>query len=205
MAPIRRETVLSPMFVFFLLTLSPSHGAPAEEMVIGPPVEQPPMPVVHVHKTLYEYNSKYPLTPPEATENGIRYRIGLINDADVTSKVSNGTWASQFKTGYLEWRPKAGKAGEVVFEWDEGEPVKFTTHFGYEGRGMELSDLIVYDGRLLTFDDRTGLVYELDLETKKAIPWIYLGAGNGKTVKETLNRKKYLLRRDSNPDLSLAG
>uniref|UniRef100_A0A1B6KAN7 Apyrase n=1 Tax=Graphocephala atropunctata TaxID=36148 RepID=A0A1B6KAN7_9HEMI len=189
------QLVTCVLSVWFLLALPKIQGAPAEEAVIGPPVDQPPVPVIHVEATLPEYNSKYPLTPPVATEHGFKYRIGLINDADVTSKVSNGTWASQFKTGYLEWRPKQGEAGEVVFEWDEGEPVKFTTHFGYEGRGMELSDLIVYDGRLLTFDDRTGLVFELDLESNMAIPWIYLGAGNGKTTKG--QKSEWATKRDN--------
>ncbi|KAG8293097.1 Soluble calcium-activated nucleotidase 1 [Homalodisca vitripennis] len=161
------KSVTFIVFSLLLVYIPTSLAAPVEE-------------VSAEHK---EYNSNYPLTPPEPTENGIRYRIGLIHDGDLTNKVSNGTWESQLKTGYLEWRPTAGEAGEVVFEWDEGEPVKFTSHFGYEGRGMELSDLIVYDGRLLSFDDKTGLVYELDLETKKAIPWIYLGAGNGISTK----------------------
>lgn len=43
---------------------------------------------------------------------------------------------------------------------------------------MELSELVVYDGRLLTFDDRTGIVYEIVGDN--IIPWVLLMDGNGK-------------------------
>lgn len=46
---------------------------------------------------------------------------------------------------------------------------------------MELSELVIFNGRLLTFDDRTGFIYEILNE--KIIPWIFLGDGNGKTSK----------------------
>lgn len=46
---------------------------------------------------------------------------------------------------------------------------------------MELSDLVVFDGRLLTIDDRTGIVYEL--KDKKAIPWLLLNDGPGNVTK----------------------
>lgn len=30
------------------------------------------------------------------------------------------------------------------------------------GRGMELSELVVFDGKLLSFDDRTGVIYQIE-------------------------------------------
>eukprot|EP01057_Protomagalhaensia_wolfi_P004100 Protomagalhaensia_wolfi_Nauph_80__4099@NODE_415_length_2562_cov_6_734047_g311_i0_p4_GENE_NODE_415_length_2562_cov_6_734047_g311_i0NODE_415_length_2562_cov_6_734047_g311_i0_p4_ORF_typecomplete_len121_score18_85Apyrase/PF06079_11/7_9e20_NODE_415_length_2562_cov_6_734047_g311_i016141976 len=33
--------------------------------------------------------------------------------------------------------------------------------FAEEGRGMELSELVLFNDTLLSFDDRTGIVYEL--------------------------------------------
>lgn len=47
----------------------------------------------------------------------------------------------------------------------------------YEGRGMELSDLKVYNGRLLSVDDKTGIVFRLTNQI--AIPWIIQPDGNG--------------------------
>ncbi|KAL3272443.1 hypothetical protein HHI36_013923 [Cryptolaemus montrouzieri] len=46
---------------------------------------------------------------------------------------------------------------------------------------MELSELVVYDGKLLTFDDRTGLVFEITGNT--VIPWVLLMDGDGKNSK----------------------
>ena len=51
-----------------------------------------------------------------------------------------------------------------------------------DGRGMELSELVVFNSRLLTCDDRTGIIYYLeskDTEELEPIPWVILGDGNG--------------------------
>ncbi|KIH63049.1 Apyrase [Ancylostoma duodenale] len=45
---------------------------------------------------------------------------------------------------------------------------------------MELSDISEYDGRLLSPDDKTGMLYEL--KDNKAIPWIFLNSGPGNTT-----------------------
>lgn len=42
---------------------------------------------------------------------------------------------------------------------------------------MELSDLIVFNGKLLSFDDRTGIIYEI--EQDKAYPWVLMTDGDG--------------------------
>ncbi|KIH67522.1 Apyrase [Ancylostoma duodenale] len=42
---------------------------------------------------------------------------------------------------------------------------------------MELSDISEYDGRLLSPDDKTGMLYEL--KEGEAIPWIFLNSGPG--------------------------
>ena len=43
---------------------------------------------------------------------------------------------------------------------------------------MELSELVVYNGKLYTVDDRTGIVFEL--ADGKAIPWTILADGSGR-------------------------
>jgi len=55
------------------------------------------------------------------------------------------------------------------------------------GRGMELSELTIYKNRLLSFDDRTGTVYELltseDAKDTFAVPRFVITEGDGDTDK----------------------
>lgn len=126
------------------------------------------------------YNYTYPLTTPIKTSSLHTYRLGIIADLDTNSKSNSekNTWYSYYKKGYLSYSP-SGKS--VVVSWDRNEPIKLTTNFAHKGRGMELSELVVFDGRLLTFDDRSGMVFEI--VNDKAIPWILLMDGDGKTTK----------------------
>lgn len=107
-----------------------------------------------VHRT---YNSTYPLTA--AVRNGelITFRIGIVTDLDTTSKseVKPHTWVSYLKRGHLTYN---SNKNYVVVSWDKGAPTLLSSTYSYKDRGMELSELLVYDGRLLTFDDRSGMV-----------------------------------------------
>lgn len=47
---------------------------------------------------------------------------------------------------------------EITISWDNGALLELTSGFALNGRGMELSELTTFDGRLLSFDDRTGMV-----------------------------------------------
>ncbi|EOD33708.1 hypothetical protein EMIHUDRAFT_43184, partial [Emiliania huxleyi CCMP1516] len=42
-----------------------------------------------------------------------------------------------------------------------GDAVPLRSHLAASGRGMELSTLTWFGGRLLSCDDRTGIVYEI--------------------------------------------
>lgn len=103
------------------------------------------------------YNSTYPLTKPEEAFDVITFRIGIVTDLDTKSKseVKPHTWNSYFKRGSFKYNPSTQYAHVL---WDEGPPTLLTSTYSQKGRGMELSELIVYDGRLLTFDDRSGMV-----------------------------------------------
>lgn len=138
------------------------------------------------HEKLDEYyNATYPLTPPVHTPGGIKYRIGIISDLDTDSKskLESNTWISYLKKGYLMWHPHT-KSIEVV--WDRTDPIQLKSTFGQSGRGMELSELVVFNGKLLSFDDRTGLIYEINPDANSAIPWVLLVDGNGMTSKGNL-------------------
>ncbi|TDG43530.1 hypothetical protein AWZ03_010036 [Drosophila navojoa] len=129
------------------------------------------------------YNSTYPLTQPLSVQGGvISYRIAMIADLDTSSKVVKGdgstTWRSYLKKGYLTYLPKKH---ELQINWDAGAPTALESSFALKGRGMELSELVTFNGKLLSFDDRTGLIYELIND--KVIPWVILLDGNGHNAK----------------------
>ena len=110
----------------------------------------------------------------------LTYRIGLIADLDKTSKDPNKSNRSRsyYKKGYLSYSPAKET---IVVSFDNDDAIEVTGEYSLKGRGMELSELVTFNGRLLTFDDRTGLVYEMVSE--RAVPWILLMDGAGKTTK----------------------
>ena len=127
----------------------------------------------------YGYNSTYPLTKPLRTSQGIRYRIGIVADPDERSKVDgvSNTWQSYFKVGYLILSHDRNR---VHVSWDKTE-IELKTHLAEGGRGAELSELVVFNGKLLTVDDRSGIVYEIIDNT--LVPWVVLPDGDGRTPK----------------------
>ena len=78
------------------------------------------------------------------------YRIGLVADQDESSKVDEKTWQSVLKTGTLSFNRE-----KVTVKWDS--EVKLLSHIAEKGRGVELSELVVFNGRLYTVDDRSGI------------------------------------------------
>ena len=127
----------------------------------------------------YGYNSTYPLTKPLRTSQGIRYRIGIVADPDERSKVdgTSNTWQSYFKVGYLILSHDRNR---VHIIWDKNE-IELKTHLAEGGRGAELSELVVFNGKLLTVDDRSGIVYEII--DNMLVPWVVLPDGDGRTPK----------------------
>ncbi|XP_044731518.1 soluble calcium-activated nucleotidase 1 [Chrysoperla carnea] len=129
------------------------------------------------HKKKF-YNKSYPLSAPIISPQIRTFRIGIIADLDTNSKCLKETWCSNFRKGFLSY---SNIDSSVVISWDKGEDIMLKSNFASKGRGMELSELVVFNGRLLTFDDRSGIVYEIIND--KAIPWIILVDGDGSTSK----------------------
>ncbi|XP_026181108.1 soluble calcium-activated nucleotidase 1 isoform X1 [Mastacembelus armatus] len=124
------------------------------------------------------YNDTYPLSPPEHTPQGTRYRIGVIADLDTNSRSDKKlTWFSYMRRGYLLVSQSGDK---VAVEWDTDSMV-LESHLAEKGRGMELSELVVFNGKLYSVDDRTGIVYHIDGD--KAVPWVILPDGDGSVPK----------------------
>lgn len=123
-------------------------------------------------------NNKYPLTEPILS---LKYRIAIISDLDSGSVSQNesNTWLSYFKQGYLTYSPGSN---DIAIEWDTENSSKiFKSHLSMNGRGLELSELVTYNGQLITLDDKTGLVYIIDGDV--LIPWVLLVEGDGHQVR----------------------
>ncbi|MEQ2211856.1 hypothetical protein XENOCAPTIV_018648 [Xenoophorus captivus] len=131
-----------------------------------------------VKDTDAQYNDTYPITPPERTSQGMRYRIGVIADLDTNSASDKKlTWFSYMRKGYL----LVSQSGDTVaVEWDP-DRVVLESHLSEKGRGMELSDLVVFNGKLYSVDDRTGIIYHIDGD--KVVPWVILPDGDGNVAK----------------------
>ncbi|KAG8507481.1 Soluble calcium-activated nucleotidase 1 [Galemys pyrenaicus] len=165
-----RWKVILPSFVvatvlWLLYSHHPAPGRPPAPSVHrwgpGPPPED-------------RYNDTYPLSAPQRTPGGTRYRIAVIADLDTESRApEENTWLSYLKKGYLTLSDSGDR---VSVEWDQGHGV-LESHLAEKGRGMELSDLAVFNGRLYSVDDRTGVVYHID--GAKAVPWVILSDGDG--------------------------
>ncbi|XP_050439596.1 apyrase-like [Adelges cooleyi] len=160
--------------IIFLVTLynigysasrfvSNGFGQPTEHFVLN---EQP----------------KYPLTQPIFIDNvGIKYRIGIISDLDKASisPDEKNMWYSFYKKGYVTWYTNNSTIDVV---WDNEEPAVLKSSLSMGGRGMELSELVTFNNKIYTFDDRTGVVYTIG-EDDSILPWVILMDGNGNIFK----------------------
>eukprot|EP01063_Lacrimia_lanifica_P015403 TRINITY_DN2217_c0_g1_i1.p1 TRINITY_DN2217_c0_g1~~TRINITY_DN2217_c0_g1_i1.p1 ORF type:complete len:351 (+),score=134.71 TRINITY_DN2217_c0_g1_i1:42-1094(+) len=103
------------------------------------------------------------------------YHIAIIADLDKQSKDESGKkFKSWLKLGTL----KHPTSGSWSIDW-EGEPRTLVSKHNEAGRGMELSELVVYNDKLYTFDDRTGLVFEIH-DNEKTTPVAMFIEGNGR-------------------------
>ncbi|KAK7004337.1 soluble calcium-activated nucleotidase 1 [Biomphalaria glabrata] len=124
------------------------------------------------------YNPTYPFTNPSRTSLGTVYQIGLITDLDTNSKSKEkkSTWFSYYRLGNLTLSEKKDSVKVKLFQ-----PNVLLSSIAAGDRGMELSELVIFNGKLYTFDDRTGIIYEIN--NNNVLPWVILNDGNGRTNK----------------------
>lgn len=130
----------------------------------------------------YTIKSNYPLSSPIYIEKvGIKYRIAIVSDLDKASKsqTEKNMWYSYYKKGYLTWY-SSNNTIEILWDNDEHKILKSSISMG--GRGMELSELVTFNGKIYSFDDRTGIVYSIGKDDT-VLPWIILMDGNGTNFK----------------------
>jgi len=65
------------------------------------------------------------------------------------------------------------------------EVTHITSGFAYHNRGMELSELILFNNKLYTCDDKTGIVYLLS-NKQTLVPWAILADGDGESINKGL-------------------
>ena len=128
------------------------------------------------------YNATYPLSVPQATTDGLRYNIAVVADLDTDSKSHTKTnvWFSYLKKGYLTFDSSKNK---VTVSWDSSV-ITLESKVSQGGRGMELSELTAFNGKLYSCDDRTGIIYEIATDGT-VLPWVILQDGNGHVAKGT--------------------
>lgn len=126
------------------------------------------------HSDQQKYDFTYPLTDPIKTAHGTQYRIAIVTDLDTDSKDKDkpNTWVSYLKYGNLTISDDNSK---VLIDFDK--TVTLSSKVSEGGRGMELSELIVFNGKLYTVDDRTGIIYEI--HNDKVIQRFLLTDGDG--------------------------
>lgn len=117
-----------------------------------------------IHNTPYNFSTHAHVLP--LPDGGVKYRIVAITDLDHNSKVDAKNWQS-FMTE--AWFTISAYRDHFKVEWEEPRALKSQISAG--GRGMELSDLAYFDGKLLSVDDRTGLLYKIE-DLRVAIPWV---------------------------------
>ncbi|DBA02070.1 TPA: hypothetical protein N0F65_000317, partial [Lagenidium giganteum] len=117
--------------------------------------------------------------------------FGIVTVADLDVKSKDEDSKKPLFYSYLQH-------GEIKIKTDEqtkklsfsvswNEKMKFSTHMNEAGRGFELSELAWFNGKLLAFDDRTGIVFRLkyfdDAKAIQAVPEHIIREGNGKVGK----------------------
>lgn len=116
------------------------------------------------------------------------FPFAMVTDLDQLSSVSESKkplFQSKLLPATLRYNPDS-----FTYEVDLSDPVRTIQSAHNEaGRGMELSEMTLYEDRLLTFDDRTGCVFEI-LSTPSSngkssfvVPRFVITEGEGDTDK----------------------
>lgn len=118
------------------------------------------------------------------------FRFAVVTDLDKLSLVPNSkkpVWRSTLLPGQLVRDDPSSEGGSPTYRVEFEEPRTLLSQHNEAGRGMELSELTVYKNRLLSFDDRTGTVFEIlstpDSKESYVVPRFVITEGDGDTDK----------------------
>lgn len=114
------------------------------------------------------------------------YTLAIITDEDHASRIDLGggqyAWQSTIRYDRL-FREADPATGKVEFGFEDvpaaqGGEYQLVSLIAEGGRGAEFSELVMFGKRLVTFDDRTGLVCEVR-DNNKLVPRHILMTGSG--------------------------
>lgn len=114
------------------------------------------------------------------------YLLAIITDEDHASQVELGdgqvTWQSTLRHDRL-YRHTDAETGRPRYRFEDipeehGGEFRLISLFAEGGRGAEFSELVMFGKRLVTFDDRTGLVCEIR-DQHQLVPRQILMTGSG--------------------------
>ncbi|KAL7581433.1 hypothetical protein ACA910_022014 [Epithemia clementina (nom. ined.)] len=119
-----------------------------------------------------------------ALSGGNGWRFAAVTDLDELSKVATSD-KPQFRSVLMPGQITRGSNGMYTISF--GERRELITKHNEAGRGAEFSELTIYNKRLLTFDDRTGDVFEIlntpDGQGSFCLPRFVITEGSGETDK----------------------
>jgi len=128
-----------------------------------------------VRPSLYVPRYFYQQTYLRYTNASTQYDIVVVADKDKASK-NDRVWESALLSAQLT----RDEDGLYSVEFKDSVPIN--TKMNEDGRGMELSELAYFNGKLYSFDDRTGLVFEVSRKGT-AVPQHILMDGDGHSSK----------------------
>lgn len=121
----------------------------------------------------------------DSVEDDHTFHFAAVTDLDKLSVVKDSNkplFRSTLLPGILT-RDASSHRYKIEFE----KPRTLVSQHNEAGRGMELSELTVYQNRLLSFDDRTGTVFEIlssdDGNDSYVVPRFVITEGAGDTDK----------------------
>jgi soluble calcium-activated nucleotidase 1 len=122
-----------------------------------------------------------------------QFRFAAVTDLDELSRVPGSKkpeFFSIFLGGVLSKEVnKSSNSNNAWYKFtlEDSNTRRLVTKHNEAGRGAEFSELTIYNGRLLTFDDRTGDVFEIlnneDGTDSFVVPRYVITEGNGETDK----------------------
>lgn len=113
-------------------------------------------------------------------------KFAMVSDQDHASKdAERFSWKALARFGVLTYEA-AGKTDVAAdccwrIDWQSVKSVK--SALAAKNRGMELSELIQFNGKMYAICDGSGIIFEVDLKSGRAYQRIALADGNGFSVK----------------------
>jgi len=121
----------------------------------------------------------------DAVISSTSWHFACVGDLDEMARIP-GSKKPEFLSPLLAGVLMGTPGGSYSVKFSPDGPERLTGKHNEAGRGMELSELVLYNDRLLSFDDRTGGVYEILSDPVKgvySVPRLVVTEGAGDTDK----------------------